>query len=77
MPHGEVVPVEIGIWPMGMIFEEGEGFILRVQGHLDQCVEFPKHIDAKLENLNRGSHAIHVGGDFDSSLTIPVLPIKI
>jgi predicted acyl esterase len=72
---GTIVPVEIGIWPTGIRFEEGEQLLLRVQGFLDQCVEFPQHIDARPNNINRGKHIIHLGGGYDSVLTIPVVPV--
>lgn len=75
MPPGTIVPVEIGIWPMGIRFGRGEGLLLRVQGFLDQCVECPKHIDGSPKNLNKGKHVIHVGGDYDSVLRIPVVPL--
>jgi predicted acyl esterase len=76
VPPGTIVPVEIGIWPIGIQFEQGEGLILRVQGFLDQCVEFPQHIDGTPKNLNKGKHIIHVGGKHDSVLNIPVVPFE-
>ncbi|KAF2416195.1 alpha/beta-hydrolase [Tothia fuscella] len=73
VPQGTVVPVDIGIWPMGIAFEKGEGLILRVQGHLDQCVEFINHINQKPKNLNKGKHIIHVGGKYESALVVPIV----
>lgn len=32
IPHGEIVMLEIGIWPGGMIFEEGESILLKLFG---------------------------------------------
>ncbi|KAJ3548657.1 hypothetical protein NM208_g901 [Fusarium decemcellulare] len=76
IPPGTIVPVEIGIWPAGIHFEAGEGLILRVQGHLDQLIEFVNHVEGKPENLNKGHHTIHVGGEYDSHLVIPVVPLE-
>ncbi|KAH7201147.1 Alpha/Beta hydrolase protein [Fusarium oxysporum] len=74
IPPGTIIPVEIGIWPAGIHFESGEGLVLRVQGHLDQLVEFINHVEGKPENLNKGKHTIHVGGEFDSHLVLPIVP---
>jgi uncharacterized protein len=70
---GTIVPVEIGIWPMGIHFEKDEGLVLRIQGALDQCNEFPEHILGRPQNLNKGRHTVHVGGKYDSYLVIPVV----
>lgn len=66
--------MEIGIWPMGIIFEEGEGLLLRIQGELDSLVVLPGWVK-KGEEASAGKHTIHVGGQYDSSLTIPVVPV--
>jgi uncharacterized protein len=34
---GTTVPLEIGLWPIGIVFEAGEGIMLRVSGH-DMCL---------------------------------------
>ncbi|KAK5043477.1 hypothetical protein LTR84_011946 [Exophiala bonariae] len=75
VPPGTIVSAEIGFWPMGITFEKGEGLMLRIQGFLDQCNEFAEHIHGKPKNLNRGEHIVHIGGDHESSLILPVVPI--
>ncbi|THX49387.1 alpha/beta-hydrolase [Aureobasidium pullulans] len=33
IPRGEIVRLEIPLWPIGMVFAEGEGIMLRISGH--------------------------------------------
>ncbi|KAI1842428.1 hypothetical protein JX266_011323 [Neoarthrinium moseri] len=70
---GQVVELEIPIWPIGMVFEAGEGILLRVAGHDLRLpeVEFLKS-DVPLDE-NKGRHKIHTGGKWDSSLVVPVI----
>lgn len=37
IPLGEVVDLEITLWPMGIVFATGEGIMLRVTGY-DMCL---------------------------------------
>ncbi|KAH6718396.1 Alpha/Beta hydrolase protein [Leptodontidium sp. MPI-SDFR-AT-0119] len=76
VPPGTVVSIEIGFWPLGIQFEAGESLILRAQGSLDQCIEFPDHTKSKPDNLNKGKHTIHFGGKYESSLIIPIVPLN-
>ena len=75
VPAGEIVKLEISLWPMGIHFEAGESIMLRVQGFADQSTDFPSHVDMKLDNLNHGKHAIHFGGKYDSKVIIPVVNV--
>ncbi|OJJ46081.1 hypothetical protein ASPZODRAFT_2051812 [Penicilliopsis zonata CBS 506.65] len=70
---GTIVPLEITLWPMGMVFAPGEGIMLRVSGH-DMClpeVELIRPTTAEDENV--GEHEIHAGGRYDSCLVLPFL----
>ncbi|KAL4736737.1 Alpha/Beta hydrolase protein [Aspergillus similis] len=70
---GVAVPLLIPIWPVGMVFEAGEGLMLRVSGH---DMAFPE-----AENLrptspvdeNRGIHTVYTGGKHESCLMVPVI----
>ncbi|KAG4414117.1 hypothetical protein IFR04_012769 [Cadophora malorum] len=75
VPPGDVVKLEISLWPMGIHFEAGEGLLFRVQGFVDTSSDFPSHIDKKLENLNEGQHTIHFGGKYDSTIIVPVVAL--
>lgn len=71
---GEIVPLDIEIWPSGTRFAEGESLRLVVQG--SDIYDYPKpSVYARHEDLrNRGSHIIHTGVDHESFLLVPVLP---
>jgi predicted acyl esterase len=71
---GEIVPVEIEIWPSSTLFERGEKLRIVVQG--SDIYSYPEggHTNAHTATVNRGKHVIHTGGRYDSHLLIPVIP---
>ncbi|MBO0728358.1 MAG: CocE/NonD family hydrolase [Acidimicrobiaceae bacterium] len=68
---GEVVPVEVEVWPSGTRFRAAETLRLIVQGsdiyRYDEHVVWMEHA-----TRNRGRHVIHCGGRYDSHLLVPV-----
>ena len=66
---GERVPVEIEILPSSTFFQEGESLVVRVQGTELAGAGGIEHIDG----VNAGHHIVHVGGEYDSQLTLPVI----
>jgi len=73
---GEIVPLEIEIWPSGTRFEPGERLRLVIQG--SDVQKYPKGTmcDRHQETVNRGTHVLHAGGRYDSYLLVPVVPEK-
>jgi len=71
---GEVVPVEIEIWPSSTLFERGEKLRVIVAGS-DLCM-YPGQIATygHFSTVNRGEHVIDTGGKYDSHLLVPVIP---
>ncbi len=67
---GEIVPVEIALRPVGMRWRAGERLRVIVTGHNLSAVPLPGVAPPKL--VDRGRHAIHTGGRFDSHLLLPV-----
>ena len=67
---GELVPVEIEILPSSTLFRAGESLVVRVQGTELTGAGDITHIDG----VNSGEHIVHVGGETDSHLTIPIIP---
>ena len=72
---GQVVPVDIEIWPAAVSFKEGEYLRLIVQGRdipqpSSASGPFARHLDTR----NAGAHLIHTGGDYDSYLLAPFIP---
>ncbi|KAG9939298.1 alpha/beta-hydrolase, partial [Aureobasidium melanogenum] len=68
---GTVVRLEIGIWAMGVEYEAGESLMLEISGHHRGISNFGKPEHTK----NEGRHVLHVGGDYDSHLIIPIVPL--
>ncbi len=71
---GEVVPVEIEIWPSSTLFRAGESLRLIVQG--SDVQQYPPGVVAMAHSAtrNRGAHVVHTGGRYDSHLLVPVIP---
>jgi predicted acyl esterase len=70
---GEIIPVEIGFWPMGMKWHAGEQLELLITGvELLKRPEFPEMSSSPY--INQGTHTIYTGEEYDSYLMIPVIP---
>jgi uncharacterized protein len=71
---GEVVPVEIEIWPSSTLFRAGETLRVVVKGMDIYRDALPNLPFARHEDLrNRGRHVVHAGGRYDSHLLVPVV----
>jgi predicted acyl esterase len=69
---GEVVKLEIEIWPAGIVYEPGEKLSLRVAGHHMVLAEF-EPLRGEFQNANKGYHTVHVGPEYPSYLVLPLL----
>ena len=71
---GQIVPVEIEIWPSGTRFGAGEALRLLVQA--TDIQQYPPGVVSMAHSVTRnvGSHVIHTGGKYDSHLLVPVVP---
>ncbi|HET6298469.1 MAG TPA: CocE/NonD family hydrolase [Kribbella sp.] len=69
---GEVVELNVEIWPSGTVFEKGETLRLVVQGHDLRLYDHPASLHHGATR-NAGTHILHTGTDCDSTLLIPVL----
>lgn len=71
---GEIVPVDIEIWPSSTLFKAGETLRVVVKGMDIYRDALPNLPFARHEDLrNRGRHVIHTGGRFDSHLLVPMI----
>lgn len=68
---GEIVPVDIEIWPHSRMWHKGEQIEILVSGHYIREGWFEPF---SWETRNKGEHVIHSGGKYDSYLQIPVIP---
>jgi uncharacterized protein len=71
---GDIVPVEIEIWPSSTLFERGEKLRVVVQGSDIYAFPEERHTNQHTETVNRGKHVIYTGGKYDSHLLVPVIP---
>ncbi len=71
---GEIVPVEIEIWPSSTLFEKGERLRLVVQGSDIHSHPEGGHTIWHSDTVNKGRHIIHTGDRYDSHLLLPVIP---
>jgi uncharacterized protein len=62
---GEIVKVEVEVWPTSMVYEKGTRIRLDVQPHDGQHYFAAYHL---------GKNSIHVGGEHASYVLLPVVP---
>ena len=70
---GEIVPVDIEIWPSSRIWHRGEQLRVEVMGHYERENWFEPF---RWQTLNQGKHVIYSGGRYDSYLLVPYIPPK-
>jgi predicted acyl esterase len=73
---GEIVPIEIEIWPSSTLFERGEKLRVVVQGSDIYWYPNERHTNGHLATVNKGEHVIYTGGKYDSHLLVPVIPAE-
>ena len=74
---GEIVPIEIDIWPTSILFGAGQSLRINIAGWGDTGMPMifePGWVEPKLRN--KGRHIFHAGGKYDSHLLMPVCPKK-
>ena len=64
---GEIIPLDIALYPSSTFFAAGEALQLIVSPR--EVIPSPPYF--KDVSFNRGLYVIHVGGDFDSHLLVP------
>ncbi|MCE5253163.1 MAG: acyl esterase, partial [Actinomycetia bacterium] len=70
---GEIVPVEIEIYPSSRMWHAGEQLRVEVMGHYER-IDWFEPFD--WNTINKGTHVIHTGGKYDSYLLVPYVPPK-
>lgn len=71
---GEIVPVEIELWPSSTLFRARESLRVIVKGTDIQSYAREVFVAGHHSDRNKGRHVIHTGGRYDSRLLIPVIP---
>lgn len=70
---GEIVPLEIELYPYSRFWHKGEQLRLRIAG---RYIRDPWFEPFSWDISNEGQHIVHTGGQYDSYLQIPVIPSK-
>lgn len=70
---GEIVPVEVEIWPTSIVFERGERLVLEVAAHDEPRIAPFLHDDPR-DRVFAKTITLHTGGRFDSRLLLPLIP---
>ena len=68
---GEIVELMVPVWPIGVVYEAGEGLLLRISGHDMSLPEIEALKPREPRDENRGQHIVHTGGEYDSYLVLP------
>lgn len=71
---GEIVPVDIELWPSSTLYRPGESLRVLVKGTDIQAYPQDTFVAGHTSDRNRGVHRLHTGGRFDSHLLVPVVP---
>lgn len=73
---GEIVPVEIEIWPSSTMFHAGEQMRVVVMGKDPFPPSDAPGVGIAIHPVTRnaGRHIIHTGGQYDSHILLPVIP---
>jgi len=70
---GEIVKVDVEIWPTSMVFKKGHSIRLDVQPRDGVGSQSYMHYHA---DYNTGTNTVHAGGERESYLLLPVIPAK-
>lgn len=73
---GEVVPVEVEIWPSSMVLRKGQYLTLQIAANDDPGMASYSHTDPA-DRIASGATTIHTGGAYDSHLLLPVIPRRV
>ena len=68
---GQIVPVDIPIWPLSMLWHAGQQLRIVIAGYNLSPAALPG-VEPPMV-LNKGEHIIHTGGKYDSHLLVPVI----
>lgn len=72
----DVVKLEIGIWSMGVDFDEGESISVQVSDSFPTIAEYKAFSTPRSENeKNKGEHRDHAGLDTPRRVILPFVPL--
>ena len=77
IPPGQIVRLEIGIWTMGTQYDAGESLRVDISGGSPLNPELARWTTRHPpeSTLNKGTHKIHFGGEYDSRVILPFVEV--
>jgi len=70
----EIVPVDVEVWPTSILWHAGQQIRAVVSAYYFREKGWWEAAAFTWETINRGTHIIHTGGEYDSHLLVPVIP---
>jgi len=70
---GEIVKVDVEIWPTSMVFKKGHRIRLDVQPRDGIGSQSYMHYHA---DYNTGTNTVYAGGERESYLLLPIIPAR-
>ena len=70
---GEIVPIDIQIWPTALKFHAGQKLRIVIAGYDYMGHPLPGGESTRFKPDNKGIHVIHTGGAYESFLSIPTI----
>lgn len=77
LSKGEIVPVEIEILPSSILLKDGESLVLVIKGSeiiIEDNPSGDRRRYGHTDTVNKGTHSVYTGGEYDSFLLVPVIP---
>lgn len=74
LSKGEIVPIDVLIWPSSRIWNKGEQLRLQVAGRYIRKEGWFEPFMWDVDN--KGNHIIHTGAEYDSYIQVPIIPPK-
>lgn len=73
VPRGDIIELEIGMWPLGIDFEAGEGLQVNISGRMPVFTMFDSIAEDR-SDVNVGFHNVHFGTENPSRIILPFVP---
>ncbi len=70
VPPGQVVKLEMSLWPAAIQWEAGEKLVFKVGGHPMTLAEL-EVLRGQFKGDNAGDHVVHFGGEYASFIEVP------
>lgn len=74
VPPGQVVKLEMSLWPAAIQWEEGEKLLFKIGGHPMTLAEL-EVLRGQHKGDNAGDHVVHFGGEHQSFIEVPFVAL--